>query len=93
MVGQDDSGRVRSTEFETTGLRAADLDQRLDAVLAHSVAHRRQQLGLLDWLGQIVERPCVHGPNVGIPVAVGREQDGAFIDPAGLLEEINSVSS
>ncbi|MCA9923188.1 MAG: DinB family protein [Anaerolineales bacterium] len=36
MVGRDDSGRVRSTEFETTGLHAADLDQRLDEVLAHS---------------------------------------------------------
>jgi len=36
LVGQDDSSRVRSTEFETTGLSTADLTQRLDAVLAHS---------------------------------------------------------
>jgi uncharacterized damage-inducible protein DinB len=36
MVGQNDSGRIRSEEFETKNLRETDLVQRLDDSLAHS---------------------------------------------------------
>lgn len=36
MVGQDDSGRVRSDEFAVIGLTEAELVQRLDESFAHS---------------------------------------------------------
>jgi len=36
LVGQDNAGRDRATEFEATGLTVNALDQQLDEVLTHS---------------------------------------------------------